>query len=131
MNELRLPLRCKRCKEVLAYGFERVLLDVESKDPYGDPAFVGEIVCKACGTEGELEPTPDAGRILTSHMMEFLNAARGGRTIARPKVMPAETQLRGKRVGFADGASASSIRRSRSRRAPSVPASTEAGCGSS
>jgi hypothetical protein len=98
---LRLPMRCKRCKEVLTYAFERALLDIESKDPFGDPAFVGETTCKACGAEGELEPTQEAGRILTTHMLEFVSAARSGRPMARPRVMPAETQLRGKRVGFA------------------------------
>jgi HEAT repeat protein len=100
--QLRLPLRCKRCKEVLTYPFDRVLLDVESKDPFGDPAYVGDVTCKACGTEGELEPTPEAGRTLTSHMLEFLGAARRGQPMARPRVVPAETQYHRKRVGFAE-----------------------------
>jgi hypothetical protein len=98
---LRLPLRCKRCKEALTYAFERALLDLESKDPYGDPAFVGSLQCKACGAEEQLEPTEEAARILTVHMLEFLQESRRGQIAHDPLVAPAQTQVRGKRMGFA------------------------------
>lgn len=96
-----LPLRCKRCKEVLTYGFERVLLDIESKDQYGDPAYVGDTTCKACGAIDMLEPTDQAGQIITAMMMDFLAAARRGLRPTAPIVAPAQTTVHGKPIGFA------------------------------
>jgi hypothetical protein len=96
-----LPLKCKNCKESLSYGFDRVLLDVESKDPYGDPAYVGDTTCKACGAIDQLEPTEQAGQIITSMMLDFLAAARRGPIRGTPLVAPAQTAYHGKRVGFA------------------------------
>jgi hypothetical protein len=99
---VRLPLRCKRCKEMLTYGFKRVFLDVEAKDQWGDPAFVGDVKCKACGfADDPFEPTDAATQILTSHMMEFLAATRMGRRVERPLVTPAQTTVNGRRMGFA------------------------------
>jgi hypothetical protein len=83
------------------YGFERVLLDIESKDPYGDPAFIGDTTCKACGADDQLEPTEQAGQILTSMMLDFLAAAKRGAVRGSPAVAPAQTALHGKPVGFA------------------------------
>jgi hypothetical protein len=95
-----LPLRCKRCKEVLTYGYERVLLDIESKDPYGDPAYIGDTACKACGAEDQLEPTEQAGQIITAMMLDFLAAAKRGTLRGAPAVAPAQTTLHGKPIGF-------------------------------
>lgn len=98
---IMLPLKCKKCKETLSYGFDRVLLDVESKDPYGDPAYVGDTACKACGTVDQLEATEQAGQIITSMMLDFLQAARRGPIRGTPVVAPAQTAHHGKKMGFA------------------------------
>lgn len=100
-RRVHVPLRCKRCKETLTYGFERILLDVEARDHYGDPAFTGDVECKACGAEEELEPTEEAGRILTAHMLQFLADAKRGEIEEAPLVSPAQTELRGRKMGLA------------------------------
>jgi uncharacterized protein YchJ len=87
---------------MLTYGFKRVFLDIEAKDQWGDPAFVGDVKCKACGfADDPFEPTEAATQILTSHMMEFLAATRMGRPVERPLVTPAQTSVSGRRMGFA------------------------------
>ncbi len=99
---LRVPLRCRRCNETLTYAFRRAFLDVEAKDQWGDPAFVGEVKCKACGFDEEpFEPTETATQILTSHMIEVLAASRAGRPVDRALVTPAQTTVKGQRMGFA------------------------------
>ncbi|MCK6549204.1 SEC-C domain-containing protein [Myxococcota bacterium] len=101
-HPLVLPLTCKRCSETLVYGFDRALLDLESKDKYGDPAYVGDVTCKACGAEDQLEPTEEAARILTSHMLELIQATRRGvPPDGSPTVSPAQTEVKGKRMGLA------------------------------
>ena len=100
--EVRLPLRCERCTEELWYGFERVFLDVEARDELGDPAFVGEVVCKACGAEDRLKPTAEGSQILTQHMMQFLQAAQSGQMDAPPLVTPAQTNINGKKAGLSE-----------------------------
>jgi hypothetical protein len=99
--EVRVPMKCKRCGEVLAYGFERVLLDVDAKDQWGDPAFVGELRCKACGATDQLEPVEEAARILTAHLMQSLEGARAGVPTGPTLVAPAATEVHGKRMGMA------------------------------
>lgn len=99
--QLRLPLLCSACGERNSYGFARAYVDVEAKDQYGDPALVGEIKCKACGTQDCLEPTEQAARILTSHMLEFLQAAQSGEMGPPPLVTPAQTDLNGQKMGLA------------------------------
>jgi hypothetical protein len=96
-----LPLRCKRCKEVLTYLFERVFVDPEAKDAWGDPAFAGEVKCKACGLESEpFESTDAAVQILSQHMLELLSERRMGRP-GSGLVLPGLTQVGGRRMGFA------------------------------
>ena len=47
---LEVELECERCKEVGIYAFERAYVDPEAgADKWGDPAFVGDVICKACG----------------------------------------------------------------------------------
>lgn len=99
--EVPLTLTCDACGESLHYAFERVYLDIEAKDKAGDPAFVGPVACKACGTPDRLRPTPTAERILTMHMLEFIRAVQGGHLDARPLVSPAQTYLDGRKVGMA------------------------------
>ncbi len=99
--KLRLPLGCGACGELNSYTFPRAYVDVEAKDNYGDPAFVGEMKCKACGTVDQLEPTEVAARVLTSHMLEFLEIAKSGAMGPPPLVSPAQTELRGQKMGLA------------------------------
>lgn len=101
VRQLRVPLRCQVCGEVNGYTFQRAYVDVEAKDDLGDPAFVGDLVCKACGTEDQLAPTEAAARILTGHMLEFLQAAEMGAVDAPPLVSPAQTELSGVKMGLA------------------------------
>lgn len=99
--KLRLPLGCSACGELNSYMFPRAYVDVEAKDNYGDPAFVGEMKCKACGTFDRLEPTEIAARVLTSHMLEFLEQAKSGAMGPPPLVSPAQTELHGQKMGLA------------------------------
>ncbi len=98
---IRLPLTCKACKETLTYGFEKVFLDVEAKDESGDPAFVGDLNCKACGAEDNFEQTETSQRILMDHMLQYLNASRAGVATEPPKVQPAQTKVLGQPMGMA------------------------------
>lgn len=98
--KLRVPLRCTSCGETLGYAFEHAYVDVEAKAAHGDPAFVGEVRCKACGAE-TLEPTDETGHILSMHMMQFLEEMRAGQVSQRPLVTPAQTELAGRKVGMA------------------------------
>ena len=99
--EVPLTLTCEACGESLHYAFERVYLDIEATDQAGDPAFVGPVVCKACGTPDRLRPTPAAQQILTAHMLEFIRSVQSGQRAARPLVTPAQTYLDGRKVGMA------------------------------
>ncbi|MBK8010041.1 MAG: SEC-C domain-containing protein [Deltaproteobacteria bacterium] len=98
---LRLGLKCKHCGEIFTYRIEHVHLDIEAKDEFGDPVFVGEIRCKACQTQDALEPTPESGRIIANHMLSFLSAARAGQLTTPPLVTPSQTSVLGRRLGFA------------------------------
>lgn len=99
---LWLPLRCPHCEEQLSYGFYRVFIDAEDKTRQGDPAFVGNTRCKACGAENSLEMTALASQILTQHMLTYLEAAKRGEAVGPPLVAPAQTQVDGKKMGFAE-----------------------------
>ncbi len=101
-DELRIPLSCNHCEETLTYSFERVLLDPEPKTPDGDPAFVGSVRCKACGTDDALALTPWAAQALTMEMMAFLEQAKAGKVESDPRVMPGQTVVAGQKVGFAE-----------------------------
>jgi len=98
---LRVTLRCTNCEETLVYGFRRAYVDVEAKQGTGDPAFVGPMVCKACGERDKLEPTEETGQILTMHMMQFLNEIQAGQVERPPLVTPGQTEVHGKKVGIA------------------------------
>jgi hypothetical protein len=98
---LQVPMRCSRCGEVLSYAFEQAYVDVEAKDEFGDPAFVGDQVCKACGAEDSLLPTADTAQILTAHMMQLLEAMQTGHLSERPLVAPAQTEVGGRSMGMA------------------------------
>ena len=98
---LRVTLRCTNCGETLAYGFRHAYVDVEAKQGTGDPAFVGPMVCKACGERDKLEPTEETGQILTMHMMQFLNEMQAGQVEHPPLVTPGQTEVHGKKVGIA------------------------------
>ncbi len=100
-DQLQVTLLCERCQEKLSYRFERALVDAQSKDPSGDPAFVGPVVCKACGGQDTLKATSEAARVLTGHMLEFLSRAKMGQPGPQPLVMPATTMLGGKSIGMA------------------------------
>jgi hypothetical protein len=100
---LRLPLRCKTCDETLVYGFEHAYVSPEAKHPNGDPAFVGDVVCKACGAVDALEAEGEAVEVLTAHMMLLLEAAERQQAPERPPaVTPASIEVGGKRVGMAE-----------------------------
>ncbi len=98
---LQVPLTCRNCKETLQYGFERAYVDVEAKEGLGDPAFVGDVVCKACGTPDQLEATEETAQILTAHMMQFLTEAQLGPP-GPALVAPAQTTVAGKKMGLAE-----------------------------
>ena len=99
--QLEVSLECEMCGETLAYRFERAYVDPEAKDELGDPAFVGEMVCKACGTPDRLKPTPETASILTQHMLAFLQTAQQGVPPQQPPlVSPARTTVGGKSMGL-------------------------------
>ncbi|MFO0727693.1 MAG: hypothetical protein U1E65_28195 [Myxococcota bacterium] len=100
--KIELPLRCKHCKEVLSYAFRRVYVDPKGEGQDGDPAYVGDVRCKACGQEDQLEPTPQSTELMSAHMMEYLIARRSGMTPDQlPLVVPRTMRVRGKEVGLA------------------------------
>lgn len=98
---LRVPLNCTNCGETLAYSFHHAYVDVEAKEGAGDPAFVGPMVCKACGARDALVPTQETGQILTMHMMQFLNEMQAGQVQQPPLVTPGQTEVLGKKIGIA------------------------------
>ncbi len=98
---LRIPLKCNACGEALVYRFERAFVDPEAKDEWGDPAFVGHQECKACGTANDFGPTPEAGTILTNHMLQVLNALQQGLPPPSGLVAPMQIEIGGKKIGFA------------------------------
>lgn len=101
-ERIRLPLRCKHCKETLSYAFRRVYVDPKSEAQDGDPAFVGEVKCKACGTPEQLESTPAATAVMSNSMMELLVAQRSGiPPQSMPLVLPRTLRVKGKEVGLA------------------------------
>ena len=99
---VRVELQCGRCEEVGIYGFRRAFVDPNSEDPWGDPVFEGEAVCKACGARDQLRPTPAGGRVLTELMVRFLEDVQRGRG-SEPLVSPAEITVEGQKVGLAEG----------------------------
>ncbi len=100
--KLDVTLKCEVCGEALRYRFERAYVDPDAKDEMGDPAFVGRMVCKACGAEDRLKPTPATAATLTEHMLAFLQAAQQGVPPDRPPlVSPARTTVGGKSLGLA------------------------------
>ncbi len=100
--KLEVLLKCEVCEETLRYRFDRAYVDPEAKDQMGDPAFVGPMVCKACGTADRLQPVPETAMVLTQHMMAFLQAAQAGhRPTQPPLVTPGQTRLGGRNVGLA------------------------------
>lgn len=98
---LEVELRCEQCHEVGSYGFERAYVDPEAKDDWGDPAFVGNTTCKACGAEDSLRPTPRGGQVLTSEMLAFIEAMQRGEATS-PLVTPSVTTLGGEKLGLAE-----------------------------
>ena len=98
--KLEVLMECEVCGETLRYRFDRAYVDAEAKDEMGDPAFVGPMVCKACGTEDRLKPTAETANVLTQHMLAFLQAAQAGQPPAQPPlVSPARTVVNGKEMG--------------------------------
>ena len=97
---LEVELSCSACGEAGLYGFERAYVDPEGGGDTGDPAFVGDTVCKACGAEDTLTPTEIGTRILVSHMMRFLESMQAG-VQADPIVIPQTTTVDGKTMGLA------------------------------
>ncbi|MGF1510497.1 MAG: hypothetical protein ACFB9M_13440 [Myxococcota bacterium] len=99
---LHVPLKCGTCQETLSYGFAHAFVDVEAKDGLGDPAFVGDMICKACGAEDDLHPTESTIHILTQHMMQLLTELQQGQVTSPPLVTPGQTEVDGQKVGLAE-----------------------------
>lgn len=99
--EFRIPLRCTDCEQVLIYGFEGVYVDPRSEKPDGDPAFIGEPVCKACGAYDHFESTQAAVQVMAQSMMQLLAMANAGGPMPETPVMPRTTRLNGKDQGLA------------------------------
>jgi hypothetical protein len=99
--KVRLRLACTKCGESLDYRFPRVYIDPDAKDAFGDPAFVGAICCKACAAEDTLVPTEEASKVMTQHMLKYLEARQAGATELTPMVVPARTSVAGKEMGLA------------------------------
>ena len=76
-----LPLTCQSCEETLTYRFFSVFVDPQANDRHGDPAYVGDTRCKACGEDDQLTPTDIAVKIMTENMVSFLKAVP---VLARP-----------------------------------------------
>ena len=100
--QLDVLLQCEVCNETLRYRFERAFVDAEAKDELGDPAFVGPMICKACGTPDRLQATQETASILTQHMLAYLQAAQRGVPLdGAPLVSPAKMNVGGKTMGLA------------------------------
>lgn len=99
-EELRLPLRCKRCDETLTYGVKRVFLDPKSESEDGDAIFAGDFACKACGGVDTLATTPMAAQLMSESMLSMIQAQREGAPIV-PRVIPRTTRIAGKELGVA------------------------------
>jgi hypothetical protein len=101
-GDIEVDLRCKRCGETLGYRFPAIFVDPSARGKAdGDPAFVGDPICKACGTEDQLEPTETAVRTMTTLMMRYLGAIEQGQT-DELRVLPQTTRITGKETGFAE-----------------------------
>jgi hypothetical protein len=98
---IRVPMTCTACQETNTYLYNRAFVDVEAKDEYGDPAFAGDQVCKACGATDTLVANEETARVLTSYMMELLQAAQAGLLEGPPPVSPAQTEVGGRKMGLA------------------------------
>ena len=106
-NDFRiaLPLQCEHCGELLTYRMFSVFIDPEATDRHGDPAFVGDTRCKACGTEDQLKTTDIAARIMTESMMSALASFEQGKmSEAPPRVVPRRTRYNGQDMSVADAA---------------------------
>ncbi|MBX2810587.1 MAG: hypothetical protein KTR25_02205 [Myxococcales bacterium] len=98
---LQVELRCDHCQETATYTFERAFIDPEKSNEWGDPAFVGDVVCKACQSQDSLTPTPHGGRVLILHTLQGLQMAREG--IPGPTlVTPHRISVDGKPTGVAE-----------------------------
>ncbi|MEO1228313.1 MAG: hypothetical protein AAFZ18_05355 [Myxococcota bacterium] len=100
-DELEVELRCEHCHEVGTYSFARAYVDPEAKDEWGDPAFVGDTTCKACGAQDSLRPTPRGGQVLTAEMLSFIEAMQRGEATS-PRVTPSVTTIGGEKVGLSE-----------------------------
>jgi hypothetical protein len=99
---IRVLLACKACGERLSYLFERIYVDPKAKGQDGDPAFVGDVVCKACAAVDQLEVTPEATSAMTEAMMELLMAARAGVAPSGPmRVVPRAIRVGTEELGIA------------------------------
>ena len=100
---IRLPLRCKACGEVGSYSMVRVYMDPKSKENSGDPAFAGDVQCRACGADDQLEATPSAVSLMMDSMMRLLSEQRAGvPPSSMPRVLPRSTKFLGREVGLAE-----------------------------
>lgn len=98
---LEVELQCKQCHETGVYSFEKAFVDPEKSAEWGDPAFVGDPICKACGAEDQLTPTPQGGQGIAMHMVHALRMMRSGNH-APTLVSPNQTTIDGKKMGLAD-----------------------------
>lgn len=97
----RVPLRCADCGQVLVYAFDGVYVDPKSDKPDGDPAFIGEPKCKACGAYDRFESTPATVQIMAQAMMQLLGSAQAGQMLPSSPVLPRTTKLTGREQGLA------------------------------
>lgn len=97
----RVPLRCTDCGQVLVYAFDGVYVDPKSDKPDGDPAFIGEPNCKACGAYDRFESTPATVQIMAQAMMQLLASAQAGGMMPHSPVLPRTTKLTGREQGLA------------------------------
>ena len=98
---LKVELKCQTCHEVNDYRFERAMIDSETKNPWGDPAFVGDLICKACGQRDQLELTKKGGETFTHHLFKLIRMAQGGYP-TEPLITPMSTNLGGRKMGLAE-----------------------------
>jgi hypothetical protein len=98
---LELQLECGRCGETCTYGFHRAYVDPEAEDDAADPALVGDVTCKACGAEDQLQPTPASKNVILQHLLELLQGLRTGELSSKPPVEPMFTEVEGKSLGMA------------------------------
>jgi hypothetical protein len=96
---IRVPLKCKRCTEELVYEVKRIYVDPKSDAPDGDPAYVGDVACKACGAVDQFEATSEAVQLMSESMLRLLGAARAGMA-ETPRVIPRSIRIAGKELGL-------------------------------